>query len=122
MSLSFSSPAGAFEIRWIVYALLRDNVAHHLERGEPGGRFANLHRIAEALGGESISLPAVALHREAIAIEDELLALPVSQLAISASTRAVINLRWPEVTGPASEIVGPLEMFGAITAGARTLG
>src|SRR6185295_4014199 len=69
-----------------------------------------------------VSLPAAELYREATLIHDELLGRPVADLAISATTRAVIHMRWPEVTGPASEIVGPLEIFGSLTSGAKTLG
>jgi len=122
LSLSFSSGRAAFEIRWIVWALLGDNIAHHLEPDGPSGRFTNIHRVSEAVGGSPVSLPAAELYREATLIHDELLGRPVSDLAISATTRAVIHMRWPEVSGPASEVVGPLEIFGSLTSGAKTLG
>jgi hypothetical protein len=35
MSMSFNGPNGWIEQRWTVYALLRDNVQHHLEDGAP---------------------------------------------------------------------------------------
>jgi hypothetical protein len=121
MSLSFTTDTGAVEIRWIIYALIRDNVQHHLEAGAPASRFETLHQISAALGGPSVSLPAARLADEMATVERDLLARPIADLAITARTRAVSHLQWPEVTGPDSEVVGPLEILGALTHGAKTL-
>jgi hypothetical protein len=95
MSLSFSGPGGSTEVRWIVYALLRDNVQHYLEGGEPSAAFAALHRIAEALGGNEVTVNARALRAEVSRAEQEVLARPAAELAVSARTRAVLTLAWP---------------------------
>jgi hypothetical protein len=47
MSLAFSGPGGSLEVRWIVYALLRDNVQHHLEGGKPSAAFSAVHETSE---------------------------------------------------------------------------
>lgn len=94
MSLSFSGPAGAIEQRWIVYALLRDNVQHHLEGGVPTAEFAALHGVTGALGGGVVQLPAVELRREILRAAS-LLSLPIAELAISLRTRSVLSLTWP---------------------------
>lgn len=105
-----------------MYALIRDNVQHHLEAGAPTPMFAGIHAVSTALGGQSISLSAAQLAREMAIVERDLLPLPASNLALSARTRAVIHFQWPEVAGPATEIVGPLEVFGTLVRNAKSLG
>lgn len=95
MSLSFVGPAGGIERRWIVFALLRDNVQHHLEAGTPSAAFEQLHSVTEALGGRSLEVPAKALRAEVQRAKKELTELKIEQLAISMRTRAVIALDWP---------------------------
>jgi hypothetical protein len=94
MSLSFVGPNGSFETRWIVFALLRDNVQHHLEGGEPSGRFPAIHGITAALGGTA-SVDAVALRTEAELAHDALVERPADDVAISARTAAVAAMTWP---------------------------
>lgn len=98
MSLSFVSPTGSVERRWIEYAALRDNVQHHLEAGVPSGQFPNLHRITEALGGREVELSASALHAE-LTRAQVLLDKPIAELAISQRTRSVVELQWPPPPG-----------------------
>ena len=95
MSLAFSGPRGSFEIRWIVYALLRDNVQHYLEGGKPSASFTTVHQIAEALGGREVNVNAQQLHTEIARAQQALLNRPTSELAISARTRSVLTLNWP---------------------------
>ncbi|WP_438010731.1 hypothetical protein WME89_20000 [Sorangium sp. So ce321] len=95
MSLSFSGPKGWIEQRWIVYALLRDSIQHHLEEGRPGEEFKAVHEVAGALGGRRVMLPARKLHEELRRARDVLAGRPINALAISARTRAVISLCWP---------------------------
>ena len=95
MSLFFKGRTGGVEQRWIVYALLRDNIMHHLEGGAPSPKFALVHSITEALGGKTIKLNARALHDELSVARRGLAHLPLKQLAISARTLAVLNLVWP---------------------------
>jgi len=121
MSLSFTTEEGAVEIRWIVYALIRDNVQHYLEAGASASRFETIKQISAALGGPPVSLSASRLAEELAVVERDLLPRPIAELAITARTRAVIHLQWPEVTGPESDVVGPLAILGALTHGAKTL-
>jgi hypothetical protein len=122
MSLLFHGPRGAIEQRWIFYALLRDNVQHHLEGGRIGDSFSALHQMALALGGKPTSVSAAELRRELERVEKELVSRPISQLAISNRTRAVISLAFPipdlESTTLVSDWGGTVEA----AAGAKTLG
>ncbi|WP_438001557.1 hypothetical protein WMF26_19470 [Sorangium sp. So ce185] len=95
MSLSFSGPRGWIEQRWIVYALLRDSIQHHLEDGCPSEEFAAIHGAAGALGGQRVVLPAQKLHDELRRARASLAGRPLDALAISGRTRAVLSLRWP---------------------------
>jgi hypothetical protein len=95
MSLCFTGPAGSVEQRWIVYALLRDNVQHYLERGQPTSCFTALHGAAEALGGGRALVDALNLRAEMEQARAELLARPISDLAVSGRTLAVIDRMWP---------------------------
>jgi hypothetical protein len=122
VSLTFTAANDSLEIRWIVYALIRDNVQHHLEEGKPGARFEAIHRAADALGGTPVKLRAGQLAEELAAVEATLLARPIAVLAMTARTRAVIHYQWPALTEPASEVVGPLALFGGLVRGAATLG
>ncbi len=94
VSLTFEGPNGSFERRWIVYAMLRDNVQHHLEGGEPSAAFQSLHQLGEALASGTVSVPAVALRRELEPLE-QMLERPASDLAVSLRTRAVHSLHFP---------------------------
>ena len=121
MSFSFIGARGSFEIPWIQYALIRDNVAHHLEAKGGTDDFASIHRIASVVGEDPVTVPAAKLGREMRVVSERLLTLPVSELAVSAPTRAVLQFTWPVVAGPPSEVVGPALMFGALIDGAETL-
>lgn len=105
MSLSFLRPGKSFEARWITYALLRDNVQHHLEEGLPSSSFSALHHISEALGGRRIIIPARQLHEEAQRARVALIDKSVDELAVSARTEAVMSLTWPPRT-TGTRIVG----------------
>ena len=122
MSLSFISPRGSLEMPWLHYNLLRDNVIHHLESGGGASEFGAIHRIASASGTKSVAVSASDLFREMRIVSERLLRLPVSELAISASTRSVLQLSWPVVAGPPFAVVGPSVMFGTLIHRARTLG
>ncbi|MGH7294160.1 MAG: hypothetical protein ACRELB_04475 [Polyangiaceae bacterium] len=94
MSLSFFGPAGSFERRWIVYALLRDNVQHHLESKTPTTDFAAIHTIGDALVTGKATVPARKLRDELVRAQT-LLDRPAAELAVSRRTRAVCSLRFP---------------------------
>lgn len=97
MSLTFVGPSGAFERRWIVYAILRDNVQHHLEAGKPSDAFGAIHAMGEALGRgpEGIAVNAARLRDELFVVRERLLSLTIGQLAISVRTRAVTSMVYP---------------------------
>jgi hypothetical protein len=122
MSLSFVGPGGGFERRWIVYAMLRDNVQCHLEGGTPSPEFAELHALGDALAVGKASVSAVAL-RDQIQKAKALLSRPISDMAVSLRTRAVCMLIFPlpDVRGAAlASMTGwsvPFPMEGAATLG-----
>lgn len=95
MSLLFQAPGGTFEQRWIYYAMLRDNVQHHLEGGAPSEAFSALHAIARVLSAGRVVVPAARLRGELERARDEVLALPMSEFAVSLRTNAVISVTWP---------------------------
>lgn len=105
MSLSFSGPNGSVEQRWIVYALLRDGVQHHLEGGTPSPEFEALHSIGQALGGKRVLVPARKLHEELTRARAALSGRPIQDLAISNRTHAVISLHWPPPAKPSTSLV-----------------
>ena len=91
MSICFVGPGGVCEYPWIRYALLRDNVLHHLEQGDPSPAFSAIYGIANALRGHGVRLSAVKLRDELVQAEP-LRSLPLEQLAISAGTLAAISM------------------------------
>jgi hypothetical protein len=122
MSIAFAGKQGATEIRWIVWALLRDNVQHHLEGGQETNAFRLLHSVSAAFRGDVVSLPAAPFNRELRTIQDALRRLPVDQLAMTSRTRSVISYQWPAAPITTSEVVGPLAEFGTLVTNAATVG
>lgn len=106
MSFSFVGPNGGFERRWIVYALLRDNVQHHLEGGAPSPAFAAIHSISEALGAgpEGVKISGAKLKEEVAVIQSRLASIHIDELAVSLRTRAVITRSFPLPTLRATEL------------------
>jgi hypothetical protein len=94
VSLAFTGPSGTVEHRWIVYALLRDNVQHHLEGGAAAkGEFEALHAIDGALGGNRVIVSARRLRGE-LDRTTALLSRPIAFLAVSDETRAILDRSW----------------------------
>ncbi|HVY44540.1 MAG TPA: hypothetical protein VHB21_01625, partial [Minicystis sp.] len=91
MSLSFVGPRGSFEERWIVYALFRDNVWHHLEGGARTDAFAEVYKMGEALGGQSVKVSARAL-RSQVERAVDLLERPADDLAVSTRTKSAFSV------------------------------
>jgi hypothetical protein len=106
MSLCFAGPGGEVEQRWIVYALLRDNIQHHIERGRPTPAFEEIHRVAQALGGGQVTLSAIRLRSELERAQASLGQRPISELAISVRTRAVLYGMWPLPETDSTIVVG----------------
>lgn len=121
MSLVFSGPGGSTERRWIVYALLRDNVQHHLEGGEPGGEFSAIHAISSALGGGNTEISGRTL-REELGRALALATKPASELALSPRTVAVIAHTWPPPIGGKTRLASEWGVRVPIAHGAETLG
>ncbi|MFO0570724.1 MAG: hypothetical protein U0263_34125 [Polyangiaceae bacterium] len=121
MSLLFVGPSGSTERRWIIYALLRDNVLHHLEGGVPSGRFAVIHGVSVALGGNPVRILASELRRE-LSSAQALRTRPIAELALSARTVAVISHAWPLPEHSATRLAQDWNAFPQVAAGADTLG
>lgn len=100
--MCFQCPGGTVEERWIIYALMRDNVQHHLELGSPSGEFEELHRVEDVLGGQVVQLNALRLRAELCRAQVGLAARPISDLAVSAKTRAVVEGTWPVEREPST--------------------
>lgn len=122
MSIAFVGRRGATEIRWIVWALLRDNVQHHLEGGRETTAFRLLHSVSTVFRGDVVCLPAAPFNRELRTIKDALKKLPVDQLAMTSRTRSVMTYQWPAAPSTTSEVVGPLAEFGTLVTNAATVG
>lgn len=91
MEITFRSVCGSLVTPYSTILLLRDNVQHHLQAGYPSPGYARLHTLADpALVGRD-PLPPHELWEElslALAgIED----VPISDLAISIRTRALMT-------------------------------
>jgi len=92
MSIVFIGPSGACEFPWIQYALLRDNVLHHLEKADAPAQFGELVQAGESLGGRTVRVSALRLHEQA-ARAQALCTLPIDALAVSAETRAILFMQ-----------------------------
>jgi hypothetical protein len=106
MSLCFVGPKGSVEQPWITYALLRDNVQHHLEGGRPSPAFEATHAIADALGGGRVVLKARTLHAELQKARAALARRPIADLAIGPRTRGVIDRTWPPPSVEGTALLG----------------
>lgn len=106
MSITFIGPAGSCEFPWIRYALLRDSVLHHYDHGQMSPSFSELYRVGDALGGRRLSLPARNL-RAQLTRAQALCMLSISNLAVSARTKAVIGLTPDVQDGPVTQLIGP---------------
>ena len=105
MSISLLGPRGTYECPWIRYALLRDNILHHLEHGVFTTAFAETYKIGLVLGGAPILLSASKLREESSRAQ-ALCRLPIDKLAISARTLAVLRFESTLPEGPPTRIVG----------------
>ncbi|MEO8181869.1 MAG: hypothetical protein ABI895_23795 [Deltaproteobacteria bacterium] len=90
MSMTFVGPAGSVERRWIVYAMLRDNVQHHLEGGVPTPKFEALHQLGDALWRGKVSVSASQLRAELVEVT-AILSRSMDDYAVSLHTRAVCS-------------------------------
>lgn len=105
MSISLLGPRGAYEFPWIRYALLRDNILHHLEQGAFTSSFSETYKIGTVLGGAPVFLSASRLREESNQAQ-ALCLLPIGKLAISARTLAVLRFESTLPEGPPTRIIG----------------
>jgi hypothetical protein len=86
-----TGPSGEFEADWIRLALLKDNVQHHLEKGHPSCRFWGIHELADAIHQRSgASISARRLRGELLEAWNALAEKPISDIAMSLETRALV--------------------------------
>jgi hypothetical protein len=122
VSLSFIGRAGSFERRWIVYALLRDNVQHYLEAGESASEFRAIRAIGDALAHGEVKVSARRLHAEVVRVTP-LLTRPLADLAISTRTRAACMLELPLPDTSSTALASSIGWQPPLpTADAKTLG
>lgn len=103
------------------YALLRDNILHHLEHGRPSESFTEVYRIGQVLGGASQLLRATKLSEE-LAQARALCERSIDDLALSSRTRAVLAVKQELPSGPPTERVGLLPSLPWLPSTAQRLG
>ena len=103
------------------YALLRDNILHHLEHGRPSASFVEVYRIGQVLGGASQLLRATKLSEE-LAQARALCERPIDDLALSSRTRAVLSVKQELPSGPPTERVGLMRSLPWLPSRAQRLG
>jgi hypothetical protein len=90
MKLVIRSKTVSRTCEWASYALLRDNVQHYIERGEPDGRFSTLHSIARAVDGGRCDADPRRLREEVLRAVSALRSVPLATAAMSTRTRAIL--------------------------------
>lgn len=78
-------------VQWSEYALLRDNVQHYLEFGQPENSFTALHALERAVDGGRGRTRARELRHEVQDAWIGLAGLKLEQSAISLRTRAILT-------------------------------
>jgi hypothetical protein len=101
MQLLLRSPREARRVEWSQYALLRDNVQHYLEFGQPNSSFTALHALELAVDGGRARTRARELRQEVQDAWVGLAGLNLEQSAVSLRTRAIMTgcARAPDVRG-----------------------
>lgn len=101
MKLSITGRAGTRVCDWESYALLRDNVQHYLEGGEPSWRFPALHGIESAVDEGARVIDASRLRGEILRAWCALWKVHLDGAAISLRTRAILtrNAQPPDSRG-----------------------
>lgn len=88
-------------VEWAQYALLRDNVQHYLEFGQPHNSFTALHALERAVDEGRGRIRARELRQEVLGAWDGLAELKLEQSAVSLRTRAIMtgSAQTPQVRG-----------------------
>jgi hypothetical protein len=76
---------------WSGYALLRDNIQHFIEGGDPTGRFRALHEIERAVDDGYCFVDAARLRGEVLRGFYALGRVQLEQAAVSLRTRAILT-------------------------------
>lgn len=97
MRLVFRSGAGSRVCDWESYALLRDNVQHYVERGQPSTEFEQLHAIARAVDTGKCHVDAMRLRTEVLKATSALRSVQLAVAALSPRTRAIMLGDWRAV-------------------------
>lgn len=120
MKLIVKSREGRRVVDWESYALLRDNVQHFIEQGEPNGRFPALHGIEDAVDGGQCLADAARLRGEVLRAMVALGSVPLSAAALTLRTRAIMTGSTvrpaPSPTVPAQGARWSLPVLGSATA------
>jgi hypothetical protein len=116
MKLLIRSRSGSRVCDWQSYALLRDNVQHFLEDGQPGDRFPALHDVEHAVEGDPQVIDAARLRGELLRAWCALWKVRLESSAISLRTRAILtgNRELPLARGtvPAGRVGWQLPLTG----------
>ncbi len=91
MRLLLTGPSGSARISWNLYAMLRDNVQHHLEEGAPSARFRALHALEQAIDRGTHQVNAARLRGEVMGAWYGLSKLGVGEAAVSFRTRSIMT-------------------------------
>lgn len=91
MHLLLKSRNDSRRVNWSQYALLRDNVQHYLEFGQPQSAFTALHAFEMAVDGARWRMRAKELRHEVQGAWEGLADLKVEQSAVSLRTRAIMT-------------------------------
>lgn len=91
MNLIVKGSEGRRVFDWGSYALLRDNVQHFIEAGQPNGRFPELHGIEGAVDGGSYFADAPRLRGEILRAMTALRLVPLNAAALTSRTRAIMT-------------------------------
>jgi hypothetical protein len=91
MQLFFSTARASYVCAWGSFALLRDNVQHYLEAGEPSDRFRALHSLETVVDDGPCEVDASRLRGEVLRAWCTLWNVSVANAAISLRTRAVLT-------------------------------
>jgi hypothetical protein len=91
IQLILQSRGRARHVEWSQYALLRDNVQHYLEFGQPQNSFTALHGLERAVDGGRGRIRARELRQEVQGAWDGLAELKLEQSAVSLRTRAIMT-------------------------------
>ena len=120
MSLSVTGPGDTAEHRWITYALLCDNMLHHLERAPRTVVESYTRRPMPAAGAWRSAHGCL---RGELEMAAHLLDRPISDLAISARTPAVLDKPWTRPEGQDRTTAPVLEelSLASLAPGAHTL-